>query len=190
MNAEVKTPGVSVLYSGATVLDNHNLHRYVNNITKAFGLTDIEIDENAFDKIVNKINGDFPHSDGVEQASIFKKAAYFLTHFISSKPIITEFKPEHKFIIGGYDLSRIKNAQNAAVGYLFAIDLLHGAVIHREDGSKRTLDNRIGISAHSFIDIIDTLSNITIEHHWKFVSVFLEQLAYKDNPDASYEVKI
>jgi hypothetical protein len=54
--------------------------------------------------------------------------------------------------------------------------------------SSFALTNRIRVSAHSYVDIIDALANATPITHYNMVTVLLEQLAYRANPEASYEL--
>jgi hypothetical protein len=134
--------------------------------------------------ILNGIRQDFPHKDGVEKASIFKKVAAFMVYFIAEKPIQSDITgipniPE--------EISRIPNHINTLIALFIAFAALHGASIHYEDGSEKTLSNKIKLSKHSFVDLIDALSSSSPVAHFKIASVFLEQLAYKSNPDCQYE---
>lgn len=132
--------------------------------------------------ILNGVRQDFPHKDGMENASIFKKVATFMVYFISEKPIQSD--------IAGIpnmpsDISKIPNHINTLIGILIALAALHEAVIHR-DGKEMKLVNKVQLSTHSFVDLVDALSNSTPNTHFKMASVFLEQLAYKSNPDCQY----
>jgi hypothetical protein len=62
---------------------------------------------------------------------------------------------------------------------------LHGAKIHRTD-REVTLDNRIVISDHSFIDIVEAISSVTPLDGKKLVAVLLEQMCYRTNPECEY----
>lgn len=134
--------------------------------------------------ILNGIRQDFPHNGGLANASIFKKVATFMVYFISEKPIqsgITGIPniPE--------EISRISNHVNILIALLIAFTALHGASIHYVDGNEKKLVKKIVLSKHSFIDLIDALSGSTPVTHFKILSVFLEQLAYKSNPECQYE---
>lgn len=134
--------------------------------------------------ILNGIRQDFPHNGGLVNASIFKKVATLMVYFISEKPIQSDITgipnmPE--------EISRISNHVNTLIALLIAFTALHGASIHYKDGSEKNLVNKIALSKHSLIDLIDALSSSTPATHFKISSVFLEQLAYKSNPECQYE---
>lgn len=141
------------------------------------------IDISKLRSILNGIRQDFPHKDGIDKASIFKKVATFMVYFISEKPIQSDITgianiPE--------DISVFPNHINTLIAIFIAFESLHGALIHCATGDEKTLHHKIEISKHSFIDIVDALSTATPNTHFKMASVLLEQLAYKTNPDCQY----
>ena len=71
------------------------------------------------------------------------------------------------------------------MAFEIALEALHGARLQRKDG-EFILKNKIALSNHSYIDIIEALSKITPVAHFSLVSVLLEQLAYKTNSDCQY----
>jgi len=172
----------SILYNDNVDIDLFALFTYVNDFTKSLGVENVVIDPNEVRSILLGMRQDFPHIDGLEKASAFKKVANFMAFFISQRPIQSTFP---KDIIGD-NLAKLVNHQNAIVSFQFAIDCLDGAAIYREDGKTITLDNRIQISRHSYVDIIEALCGVTPMSHLKILAVFLEQLAYKSNPDSQY----
>lgn len=156
---------------------------YANDFAKGLGLTQLNFNDSALRSAILTMEANFPHNDGLENASPFKKAATFITYFVAERPIEEPFPVETLKSLTG-----IKNHQNAIFAFEYAIDMLHGAVIKRSDGKEVTLENRINVSHHSYRDIIDALSVITPQSHFQLVSVLLEQLAYRANNDASYPV--
>lgn len=141
------------------------------------------IDVGKLRSILNGIRQDFPHKDGMEKASIFKKAATFMVYFISEKPIQSDITgiqdiPE--------DISVFPNHINTLIAIFIAFASLHGASIHKADGEEKKLANKIAISKHSFIDLVEAFSTATPSTHFKMAAVLLEQLAYKSNPDCQY----
>lgn len=135
--------------------------------------------------ILSGIRQDFPHKDGMEKASIFKKAATLMVYFISEKPIESD---EVGNLVFPNELKIIPNYLNTVIAVFIAFALLHNATIARSDGAEINLTHKIKLSKHSFIDMIDALSNATFATHFKMASVLLEQLVYKTNIECQYEV--
>lgn len=156
---------------------------YVDSFAKELGLKELQIDPQAFISVTGALHRpDFPHSEGLGKASPFKKAANFFVWFVAQKPIIEELP----LSIIGEKLRSITNHQNVIVAYLMAVDCLHGAKIYRDNGEIITLENRIKVSMHFFRDFVEAFSTAMPNYHFKIVSIFFEQLAYKDNRNASY----
>ena len=117
---------------------------------------------------------DFPHLGGLDAASPFKKAANFIVHFIAGEPI---------------DAPTIPHA-NELFALTIAATYLHGAKLHgNASHGPRTLSNPIEVSGHSLTDILDAMASTTPDTSFKLITVLLEQLAYKTNPDCQYEAK-
>ena len=57
-----------------------------------------------------------------------------------------------------------------------AIDALHGAVIFRKDGDV-VLYNKIAMSRHSYVDIVQACANLPPMSHLNIIAVFLEQMS-------------
>lgn len=85
------------------------------------------------------------------------------------------------------ELSKVDNHQNAIVAFSIARTVLHGSKIYRGDKICE-ISNPIKISSHSYGDIIEALAVATPSTHFKLVTVLLEQLVYKTNPDCQYDV--
>ncbi|MCK9620553.1 MAG: hypothetical protein M0R47_08470 [Methylobacter sp.] len=142
----------------------------------------ISIDVQKIETIVEGIRRDFPHNDGLSEASAFKKVANFISYFVAEKPILESFKKSQL----PSDILNIRNYENSIVALLIGLSALHNAVIH-QNGTTVTINNPIELSKHSLIDIVDALANITPLHHFKLLTVLLEQLSYKTNPHCQYQ---
>ena len=75
-----------------------------------------------------------------------------------------------------------------------AVKCLHGATVgwrhgNVSDRQGKVLENKISLSKHSFIDIVDALADTSLSTGFKLVSVLLEQMAYKTNPNCQYPTK-
>ena len=176
--------GFNILYNDANPeLDVVNLLTYINDFTKGLGEEQVTVDPDICYRIVQLMQQDFPHTDGIEKASVFKKIAHFMCYFIAEQPIKSSFKEENI----GSSLIKVMNHSNAIVALHLAIACLDQAVILGADGNKQTLVNRITLSKHSYTDVVDALRNMTPSVHFKLLTVFLEQLAYKVNPNCQYD---
>ena len=149
--------------------------QFINDFSKTIGIKDLSIDTQRISGIINGavFDGDYAS----EKASPFKKIAAFVAYFVATRPILSPL-PLEKF-------KNIENHQNAIFALEIAIDSLHGAKIHRSDG-EFTVKNRIALSDHSYIDIIDAISGVTPQNGKKLVAVLLEQMCYRRNPACEY----
>lgn len=172
--------GIPFLYSDHEV-DVVHILQFCNDFVAGLGMERVDVDTAAITGILKGLRVDF-HNGGAEKASAFKKAANFVTFFVAQKPIKTDLQNLCE------ELSKIRNYSNAVLAFEIAREALHGATIERNDGTTFTLVNRIEVSDHSYVDIIDALSDATPNVHFKMVTVLLEQLAYRANPDASYPI--
>lgn len=174
----------SILYNNEVDVDMIHLFTYINEFTKSLGEKNITVDPDVCQSILMGMRQDFPHIDGLDKASAFKKTANFLTFFIAQRPILRPFSEPSI----GSALAKISNHQNVILALQLAIDSLHGAIIHSDDGDSLKLENRIQLSKHSYIDIVDALHDATNPTHYKMTAVLLEQLAYKSNPSCQYNL--
>lgn len=145
----------------------------------------ISIDIAKIESIVQGIKRDFPHNDGLTEASAFKKVANFISYFVAERPIREPFIHENI----PEEVLKINNYENAVIALLIGLSALHESEIHCADGNCKVLVCPMQLSKHSFIDLIDAISNITPQNHFKLLTVLLEQIAYKTNPGCQYEAK-
>lgn len=172
----------ALLYSGEPDIELVAVLGYIDSVAGARGIK-LEIDVTKLSSVLRNIRFDFPHVDGVASASPFKKAACFICYFVAEAPIAAPF-PAGSF---SADVLKLRGHQNALMALELAIDALHGATVHRSTGDV-VLDNRIQVSRHSYIDIIEALTTVSPVTSFKLVSVLLEQLAYRANPECSYPI--
>ena len=124
----------------------------------------------------------FPARGWLRQGQPFQADGDFVCNFVANRPIST---PLPKDLFDSY-LTSIDNHANAYFAFLVAVESLHRAQLEWCDGSIHVLENRIRYSRHSLTDIVDALSTATPSTSFKLVSVLLEQMAYKTNPDCQY----
>lgn len=173
----------SIIYNENIATDNIQLLSYINDFTKGLGEKLIEIDPDIiYYKVLQAMRQDFPYVNGLENANVFKKAAYFMCWFIGEQPIIGAFSDKN---VGS--LASLSNHQNAIVAFQVAIASLHDATV-RHDKTDVVLNNRIRLSSHSYIDIINAIREASVHSHYKMITVLLEQLAYKENPGCQFEL--
>lgn len=155
---------------------------YIDSFAKSLGFTELRVDSSGLNTIAAAlVRPDFPHIDGLEKASPFKKAANFFVWFVAAKPILDELPNT----LVTPQLKSIANHQNVIFAYHMAIDCLHGATLYR-DNKPIVLKEKIKVSKHFFTDFVDAFSAAVPSIHFKVVSLLFEQLAYKVNKDASY----
>lgn len=172
----------NILYSSDPELDLISLLRYINNFTDNLGEKEVELDVDKCMAILRLIRQDFPHKDGLSEANVFKKVAYFMCYFIGERPVLSTFSAENV----GAELAGMINHQNAMIALQIAIDSLHGAVVRANSETPNELKNRIQLSAHSYRDIVDAIKTSSPVSDFKLLCVLLEQLVYKTNPDCQY----
>ena len=163
--------------------DLKNTLQFINDFTKSIGETRVDVDISKVHTLIkiavqneHYVNGD------VEGASVFKKISSVVASFIANQPIESKFAEENI----GKELHRINNCENIILAFEVAVYSLHNATIHRSDGKEVTLCNKIRLSTHSYIELIDALSGVTPSSGLLLVSVLLEQMAYRANPECSY----
>lgn len=157
--------------------------QFINDFTKEIGILNVDIDIRKIQEIIAIAKEDGHYAEGgAKKASVFRKLASFTAYFVAERPIVNAFPSE----IIGDDLHRISNHQNSIIALSVAIDSLHGAKIHRDDGIFE-LSNKIKLSQHSYVDIVDALTGVTPSSGMKLVSVLLEQMAYRQNCNCEYQ---
>lgn len=139
----------------------------------------ITVKEDELFALIQRIHLDFPCVNGLENANVFKKASTFLCEFVGGKMIEKiDMELDDK-------LTKISNHESAIIGLYIVITFFNGATV----GDKgQTITNNIQLSEHSYIDIINSLHDISLQGSFKLVAVLLEQLVYKTNPKLQRKV--
>lgn len=170
-----------LLYNPEDLEDVLIVLKFIDSYTRGLGIKYVDLDTAKIQGIVGSCRKDFPHTGGIEHSSAFKQVANFLCFFVAEAPILEPFPVE----IIGTRLAKIDNHQNAIVAFALAEAALRDSKIKRKDG-EFIVKNPIQYSAHSYGDIIEALAKVTPYGHFKLVTVLLEQLVYKTNPDCQY----
>lgn len=168
-----------MIYNSNAAEDYKNILQYINEYTKGFGAQNVQVDPTRLTQVCLNIRSQFPHVDGIDNASAFKKVANFVAHFIHLKPIKSSISA-----LGGAGHSDI----NAVVAFDIAILCLQHSHIRQKSGALTAINRGIYISDHSYHDIIEALSapNICPTQHYQILAVLFEQIVYKTNPQCQY----
>jgi hypothetical protein len=173
------------LFNEPEIYDLVNVMAFINNFALELDIKDVEFNQSAINRIILGMRQDFPHCDGEQMASPFKKAANFLCYFISERPILSPLPAESV----GEDICSTPNHQNVLIGFLFVCKMLHNATLTKSNGDAVKIDNPVEYSRHSLGDIVQALSKATPGTHFQLVAVLLEQMVYKSNSHCQYPIK-
>lgn len=174
-----------MLYNEHLEKDILNICEYINSYTLSVGLAGVELDVNKVETICRRIRDDFPCKYTLEKASIFKKAAVFIACFIESSPLDKDVLMSTKLPNDVKD----KNA-NAVIALGLAFQFISLAKVTKSNGEVFYIKNGIKLSWHSYVDILDMLSQgISLKTHFMVFSLLLEQIIYKTHKDIQYKVE-
>lgn len=175
----LQAQGITLIYTEDVYTDFRNLLDFINAYSKQPGHYPVDTDQ--LWSVCTGMRADFPHLDGMEKSSAFKKVSNFLVYFMAEKPI------KETTITLGSNGEQVVVDSNAVIGLHIAIVCLNNSTIIGKDGSSKPLKNRIYISDHSYCDMIQIISKgLTPQIHFHLICVYLEQLVYKCNPDLEY----
>jgi len=164
-------------------MDVISILTFIDEFTSEIGVQGVQINSHDIKTICVEMRAEFPHVDGLSKASVFKKMANFVAHFLSYSPIKTGF-PENaiKGYSGRFD-------PNAVIALDMAIRCIQGSHIKGNNGNSKCVEHPIYLSDHSYSDIIFSLSqgDIKPKSHYHLLAVFFEQLTYKSNPHCEYK---
>lgn len=174
-----------LLYNEQLQKDALNIFEYINVFTESVGLPPIDIDVNKVGTICRRIRDDFPCGYGLENASIFKKAAVFIACFIESSPL------DKDLLINTELPAEIKSKNfNAVIALGLAFKFMSLAKVTRSDGEIFYINKGIKLSWHSYCDILDMLSHgISLSTHFMVLSLLFEQMVYKTHKEIQYKVQ-
>lgn len=174
-----------MLYNDDEEDDLKFLLAHIDAFVHGLGLNRIVVDEEELRQVVTNYRQDFPAVGGILKASPFKKAANFFCFFVAEKPVKSAF-PES---VVGPTISVLPNHQNVMVAYDLSKRLLHGATLTTKNGSRR-LDVEMMMSMHSYVDFIQATHDLKPSTHFHLMSLFFEQLNYRFNPGACYDLTV
>lgn len=137
----------------------------------------VSVNEDALFALTHRIHIDFPCKNGLENANVFKKASAFLCEFVGEQ-MINSLDCEKL----SDDITKIKKYESALIGFYIVTSFLSGATVNK----NKIIFNSIELSSHSYADIVDSMTSITLLTSFKLVAVLLEQLVYKTNPGLQY----
>jgi hypothetical protein len=174
-----------LLYTKNAVDDRNNVINHIAEFIGANDGHDIQVDSQEVLSVCVRMRRDFPHVDGMEKASAFKKVANFVAHFLELRPVKSSMDIPIEGIGTDYDI-------NAVIALDIAIASLQGSIIKFDNGTKKTVDKPIYISDHSYADIIHALSepNITQKTYFHILAVLFEQIVYKTNGHCEYKGQV
>lgn len=166
--------------------DTTNVLGFVSRFYTTLGEQRVEVDLPALEAALEHARRHLNEQPGgVEAASPFKKAASFVCHFIEAQPIKTPLPCNSNLRTGLTSATGSEPDQNTVVALRIAMESLHRATLRRSDGRTFELSRRLDLSKHSYADIVNALTG-SIPAHFKYVTVLLEQLAYKTNLGCQY----
>ena len=165
-----------MIFSDSTNTDYFSIMALIDSFALKNG-ADIVVNDDKLFYLLKRM--DVPCINGAANASVFKKSSTFLCEFIGEQ-IVESFKCNMS-----NELKKIPNNGSAIIGFYIVTTMLSRATV--QNGTK-TIDNPIELSGHSYNDIIDALSIVTLSGSFKLVTVLLEQLVYKSNPSLQYNI--
>ncbi len=154
----------------------------IDGFAKKSSSLSLAINFSKLDSLIRYLSTDFPHKDGVQNASVFKKVSMFVANFCAERPVQGRLDKIDELGI----FNDIPQYENALIALLIALNALQGAEI-KKNGSMVILDKSITMSKHSLVDVVDALIGATPATSFKLLTIFFEQLCYKTNPEAQYE---
>lgn len=150
----------------------------------------IKVDSAIVDTLIYAINeSEFPHIDGLDASSAFKKASHLITYIIEMQPITgVIFKDE---IDNHYSFTHVLNDfnPNAVFALHLGISLINNHEMDKGNGEKVQPSDVIAVTEHSYYDILGALSESSISPsmHYSLIALLLEQMFYKTNPKLQYD---
>ncbi|MFZ4779675.1 MAG: hypothetical protein ACOYM3_30310 [Terrimicrobiaceae bacterium] len=179
----------NILYQEGGDVQSHlsSLSVYLDSCAKGMGIERLRVDPSKLTAVATALlRPDFPHVDGLEKASPFKKAANVFVWFVAERPVIDSLPVE----IAGTKLTSLANHQNVVMAWKMCTRCLRDAKLYKTDEKGNedvvVLSEPIRVSKHFFCDFVDAFSAAAPAQHFHIMSLIFEQLAYKSNNTASY----
>jgi hypothetical protein len=168
-----------MIFSNNETKDYFEIMALIDSFAEANNAS-IAVNEDKLFYMIKRIHADFPCINGANNANVFKKSAAFLCEFVGEQ-VVENFECQMSD-----KLKKITNNGSAIIAFHIVTTMLNNATV--KDG-KENIKNPIELSSHSYADIIDALSSLTLLGSFKLVAVLLEQLVYKSNPTLQYNTK-
>ncbi len=166
-----------MIFSDNETIDYCEIMALVDSFAKE-NSAEIVVNEDKLFYMIKRIHTDFPCINGANNANVFKKSAAFLCEFVGEQ-VVENFECSMSD-----KLKKIANNGSAIIAFHIVTTMLNNATVQN---GQESIQNPIELSKHSYIDIIDALSRITLQGSFMLVTVLLEQLVYKTNPSLQYD---
>lgn len=171
-----------MIYTDDIHQDRDNIIMHIDAFFLAQGVSGMHLNSSEVLSVCIRMRSEFPYKAGIDKASVFKKAANFMAHFLELRPIKSQLP-------NGYKIGDMVDFDiNAVIALDIAIICLTDSIIRQKNGNTVKVCNPIYISDHSYADIIEALSNpnMTQKQHYDLLRVLLEQITYKTNRHCEY----
>lgn len=176
--------GCGLLYNQTFEQDILNILEYIDGFSSEIGVSHTPVDTQKLVQVCKSIRENFPCIDGIENASVFKKAAVFVACFVEIAPID----------LGAFSGSKLEDKiksknPNAIIALGIAFRYLSLARVYRPQETTLIIQNGIKLSMHSYCDFLDMLSqDINLKSHFMVLSLLFEQVIYKTHTNMQYEL--
>lgn len=176
--------GCGLLYNQTFEQDILNILEYIDGFSSEIGVSHTPVDTQKLVQVCKSIRENFPCIDGIENASVFKKAAVFVACFVEIASID----------LGAFSGSKLEDKiksknPNAIIALGIAFRYLSLARVYRPQETTLIIQNGIKLSMHSYCDFLDMLSqDINLKSHFMVLSLLFEQVIYKTHTNMQYEL--
>lgn len=171
-----------MLYNSNQEQDELNILEHINSYTEQIGLSTTAINTVKLRQLCLRMRDEFPCKFGIDEASIFKKAAVFVACFVEENPI------DNEAFINSNLKDNIKDKNpNAIIALDIAFKFMSLAKVTRRDDTTLIIQNGIMLSMHSYCDFLDMLSqDIALQTHFMPLALLFEQVVYKTHSNMQY----
>lgn len=176
--------GCGLLYNQTLEQDILNILEHIDGFSGEIGANQTPIDTQKLIQACKSIRENFPCIDGIENASVFKKAAVFVASFVEIAPI-----DKTAFIDSNLEDGIKSKNPNAIIALSIAFRYLSLAKVYRPSQTTLLIKNGIKLSMHSYCDFLDMLSqDINLKSHFMVLSLLFEQVVYKTHENMQYQL--
>lgn len=175
------------------IFNGQNLINYISQEYKIY-LPDFEVrlDTSKINALIQSTNDHCYHDDGkMFFPSVFKKMAYFTSHFIHEDMSKSFLPNKHKLFLkeeNNIKYREFSYFSSAYFAFMFSILCMHNSKIM---SVGKTISNKVELSNHSFMSILTSFSQKEAAENPHIVrhsyALLYEQLIYKTNLHLQYE---